>query len=112
MRGDKRTTSYNLSSFELTAVLSVPGKHLETAITVVGTNLHPITNSTIWSSNVPYYRILPLHEIKVFEINATQINANFIENDYRITEISTKKRVTFLNERNERQGNMRKQKQR
>ena len=47
MHGDKWTTSYNLSSFELTAFLTVPGKDLETAITVVGTNLHPITNSTI-----------------------------------------------------------------
>ena len=42
---------------------------------------------------LPYYRKLPLHEIKVFEINA-----NLEENDFQIKEINAKERSTFQNE--------------
>ena len=42
---------------------------------------------------LPYYRKLPLHEIKVFEINA-----NLVENDFQIKEINAKERSTFQNE--------------
>ena len=43
-----------------------------------------------------------LHEIKVLEINATQIGANdsVMENDCRMKEINAKGRVTFQNEGN------------
>ena len=36
---------------------------------------------------LPYYSKLTLHEIKVLEINATLINANLMENDFRIKKI-------------------------
>ena len=42
---------------------------------------------------LPYYRKLPLHEIKVFEINA-----NLVENDFQIKKINAKERSTFQNE--------------
>ena len=42
--------------------------------------------------NVPYYRKLSLHEIKVLEINA-----NLMENDFRIKKINVKEEVEFHN---------------
>lgn len=36
------------------------------------------------------YRKLTLHEFEVLEIHAVYINANFMENDYRIKEIDAK----------------------
>ena len=49
---------------------------------------------------LPYYRKLTLHEIKVLEINATQINANLMENNFRIKKINTKEKVEFHNKGN------------
>ena len=49
---------------------------------------------------VPYYRKLTLYEIKVLEINATQINANLRENDFRIKKINAKEEVEFHNKGN------------
>ena len=46
------------------------------------------------------YRNLTFHEIKVLKGNATQINANIMENDFRIKEIKAKERVTIKNEGN------------
>ena len=39
---------------------------------------------------IPYYRKLTLHEIKVLEINA-----NLMENDFRIKKINAKEEVEF-----------------
>ena len=39
---------------------------------------------------LPYYRKLTLHEIKVLEINA-----NLMENDFRIKKINAKEEVEF-----------------
>ena len=36
-----------------------------------------------------------LHKIKVLEINATQINANLIENDFQKRKINMKEEVEF-----------------
>ena len=44
---------------------------------------------------LPYYRKLTFHEIKVFEINATSINANLMENNFRIKKIYAKEEVEF-----------------
>ena len=44
---------------------------------------------------VPYYRKLTLHEIKVLEINA-----NLMENDFRIKQINAKEEVEFHNKEN------------
>ena len=44
---------------------------------------------------VPYYRKLTLHEIKVLEINA-----NLMENDFRIKQINAKEEVEFHNKGN------------
>ena len=44
---------------------------------------------------IPYYRKLTLHEIKVLEINA-----NLMENDFRIKKINAKKEVEFHNKGN------------
>ena len=41
-----------------------------------------------------------LHEIKVSEINATQIYANLIKNYFQLKEIDAKEGVTVQNERN------------
>ena len=49
---------------------------------------------------LPYYRKLTLHEIKALEINATEINANLMENDFRIKKINAKEEVEFHNEEN------------
>ena len=49
---------------------------------------------------IPYYRKLRLHEIKVLEINATQINANLMANDFRIKKINAKEEVEFHNKGN------------
>ena len=40
---------------------------------------------------------LTLHEIKVLEINATSINANLLENEFRINKINAKEEVEFHN---------------
>ena len=45
--------------------------------------------------NITYYRKLTLHEIKVLEINATYINVNLMENDFRIKIINAKEEVEF-----------------
>ena len=45
---------------------------------------------------IPYYRKLTLHEIKVLEINATYINANLMENDFRIKKIFVKEEENFI----------------
>ena len=45
-------------------------------------------NSTVYS--IPYYRKLMLHEIKVLEINA-----NLMENNFRIKKINAKEEVEF-----------------
>ena len=42
------------------------------------------------SFHIPYYRKLTLHEIKVLEINA-----NLMENDFRIKKINAKEEVEF-----------------
>ena len=42
------------------------------------------------TSVIPYYRKLTLHEIKVLEINA-----NLMENDFRIKKINAKEEVEF-----------------
>ena len=52
------------------------------------------------SNWLPYYRKLTLHEIKVLEINATWINANLVENDFRIKKINAKEEVEFHNKGN------------
>ena len=52
------------------------------------------------NEGLPYYRKLTLHEIKVLEINATLINANLMENDFRIKKINAKEEVEFLNKGN------------
>ena len=39
-------------------------------------------------------------KLSYWEINATQINANLVENEFRIKEINAKERVTFQNEGN------------
>ena len=44
---------------------------------------------------LPYYRKLTLHEIKVLEINA-----NLMENDFRIKKINAKEEVEFHNKEN------------
>ena len=44
---------------------------------------------------IPYYRKLTLHEIKVLEINATSVNANLMENEFRINKINAKEEVKF-----------------
>ena len=44
---------------------------------------------------VPYYRKLTLHEIKVLENNATLINANLMENNFRIKKFNVKEEVEF-----------------
>ena len=44
---------------------------------------------------VPYYRKLTLHEIKVLEINA-----NLMENDFRLKKINAKDEVEFHNKGN------------
>ena len=44
---------------------------------------------------LPYYRKLTLHEIKALEINA-----NLMENDFRIKKIKAKEEVEFHNEEN------------
>ena len=44
---------------------------------------------------IPYYRKLTLHEIKVLEINA-----NLMENDFRIKKINAKEEVEFQNRGN------------
>ena len=49
------------------------------------------------ASRLPYYRKLTLHKIKVLEINATYINANLMENDFRIKKINVKEEVEFHN---------------
>ena len=49
---------------------------------------------------IPYYRKLTLYEIKVLEINMTQINANLMENDFQIKEIKVRERIAFWNEGN------------
>ena len=49
---------------------------------------------------LPYCRKLTLHEIKVLEINATLINANLMENDFRIKKINAKDEVEFHNKGN------------
>ena len=36
-----------------------------------------------------------LYEIKVLEINMTQINANLMENDFQIKEIKVRERIAF-----------------
>ena len=41
-----------------------------------------------------------LYEIKVREINMTQINANLMENDFQIKEIKVRERIAFWNEEN------------
>ena len=41
-------------------------------------------------SSIPYYRKLTLHEIKVLEINA-----NLMENDFRIKKINAKEEAEF-----------------
>ena len=46
-------------------------------------------------SEIPYYRKLTLHEIKVLEINA-----NLMENDFRIKQINAKEEVEFHNKGN------------
>ena len=51
-------------------------------------------------ARIPYYRKLTLHEIKVLEINATQINANLMENDFRMKKINAKDGVEFHNKGN------------
>ena len=49
-----------------------------------------------WSiTHIPYYRKLTLHEIKVLEINA-----NLMENDFRIKKINAKDEVEFHNKGN------------
>ena len=45
--------------------------------------------------NLPYYRKLTLHKIKVLEINA-----NLMENDFRIKKINAKVEVEFHNKGN------------
>ena len=52
------------------------------------------------AARLPYYRKLTLHEIKVLEINATWINANLMENDFRIKKINAKEEVEFHNKGN------------
>ena len=47
------------------------------------------------SFHIPYYRKLTLHEIKVLEINA-----NLMENDFRIKKINAKEEVEFHNKGN------------
>ena len=49
---------------------------------------------------LPYYRKLTLREIKVLEINTTQINANLMENDSGIKKINSKELVEFHNKGN------------
>ena len=49
---------------------------------------------------IPYYRKLTLHEIKVLEINRTYINANLMENDFRLKKIIAKEEVEFHNKGN------------
>ena len=49
---------------------------------------------------IPYYIKLTLHGIKVLEKKTTSINANLVENDFRIKNINAKERVTFQNEGN------------
>ena len=44
----------------------------------------------IETGGLPYYRKLTLHEIKVLEINA-----NLMENDFRIKKINAKEEVEF-----------------
>ena len=46
-------------------------------------------------SVIPYYRKLTLNEIKVLEINA-----NLMENDFRIKKINAKEEVEFHNKGN------------
>ena len=49
---------------------------------------------------IPCYRKLTLHEIKVLEINAIEINANLMENEFRINKINAKEEVEFQNKGN------------
>ena len=44
---------------------------------------------------LPYYRKLTLHEIKLLEINA-----NLMENNFQIKKINAKEEVEFHNKRN------------
>ena len=41
-------------------------------------------------NTLPYYRKLTPHEIKMLEINATKIDANLIENEFRMNKINAK----------------------
>ena len=58
------------------------------------------THPFFCDSYLPYYRKLTLHEIKILEINATQINANLLENDCRIKKINAKEEVQLHNKGN------------
>ena len=53
-----------------------------------------------WIRIVPDYKKLTLHEIKVLKINATQIYANLMKNDFQIKETEAKEEVTIQNEGN------------
>ena len=64
----------------------------------LGCRLRDASGLVFWE--VHYYRKLTLHEIKVLEINATSINANLMENDFRIEKINAKKEVKFHNKGN------------
>ena len=66
----------------------------------VSVNLRPGQPKRNGRNQLPYYRKLMLHEIKVLEINATQINANLMENDFRIKKINVKEEVEFHNKGN------------
>ena len=59
----------------------------------LGCRLRDASGLVFWE--VPYYRKLTLHEIKVLEINA-----NLMENDFRIKKINAKEEVKFHNKGN------------
>ena len=59
----------------------------------LGCRLRDASGLVFWE--VHYYRKLTLHEIKVLEINA-----NLMENDFRIEKINAKKEVKFHNKGN------------
>ena len=72
---------------------SIPGR------TFFPPSLLPYLAASPRSIYVPYHRKLTLHEIKVLEINATSINANLMENDFRIKKINAKDEVEFHTKR-------------
>ena len=69
--------------------------HLREAKSTEGPPPPPLPTHIGYSWELPYYRKLTLHEIKVLEIDA-----NLMGNDFRIKKINAKEEVEFHNKGN------------